>query len=139
MKFDFFKQAARGVTACVLATVFAVPTNLMAQAVAPSHVVSPADLQNAAVAATQTHEHNLQTVQTFLSSDKAVNALKTAHKDPQQVKSAVSNLNDAELAKLAARADKAQTDFAAGDLSDRDLIWIIVGIAALILIIVAVR
>lgn len=139
MKFDFFKQAVRGVTACVLATFFAVPTNLMAQAAAPSHVVSPADLQKAAVVATQTREHNLQTVQTFLSSDRAVSAMKTAHMDPQQVKNAVSNLNDAELAKLAARADKAQTDFAAGDLSDRDLIWIIVGIAALILIIVAVR
>ena len=139
MHFDFFKQAVRGVTACVLATIFAVPTNLMAQAVAPSHLVSPADLQKAAVAATQTREHNLQTVQTFLSSDRAVKALQTAHMDPQQVKNAVSNLNDAELAKLAARADKAQADFAAGDLSDRDLIWIIVAIAALILIIVAVR
>jgi hypothetical protein len=102
-------------------------------------VVSPADLQKAAVAATQTREHNLQTVQTFLSSDRAVKALKTAHMDPQQVNNAVSNLDDAELAKLAARADKAQADFAAGDLSDRDLIWIIVAIAALILIIVAVR
>ena len=139
MHFDFFKQAVRGVTACVLATIFAVPTNLMAQAVAPSHLVSPADLQKAAVAATQTREHNLQTVQTFLSSNRAVKALKTAHMDPQLVKNAVSNLNDAELAKLSARADKAQADFAAGDLSDRDLIWIIVAIAALILIIVAVR
>jgi hypothetical protein len=138
MKFDF-KQVARVVTACVLATLFAVPQGLMAQAIAPSHVVSPADLQKAAVAATQTREHNLQTVQAFLSSEHAVKALKGAHMDPQQVKTAVSSLNDAELAKLAARADKAQANFSAGDLSDRDLIWIIVGIAALILIIVAVR
>src|SRR5882757_6916433 len=136
MKFDF-KQAARIATACVLATIFAVPQNLMAQAAA--HVVSPADLQKAAVSATQTREHNLQTVQSFLSSKKAVKALKSAHMDPQQVKTAVSSLNDAELAKLATRADKAQANFAAGDLSDRDLIWIIVGIAALIQIIVAVR
>ena len=136
MKFDF-KQAARVVTACVLATIFAVPQGLMAQAVA--HIVSPTDLQKAAVTATQTREHNLQTVQIFLSSERAVKALKDARMDPQQVKTAVSNLNDAELAKLAARADKAQANFAAGNLSDRDLIWIIVAIAALILIIVAVR
>src|SRR5882724_4945687 len=136
MKFDF-KQAARIVTACVLATIFAVPQNLMAQAAA--HIVSPADLQKAAVSATQTREHNLQIVQTFLSSERAEKAIKAAHMDPQQVKPAVANLDNAELAKLASRADKAQADFAAGDLSDRDLIWIIVGIAALILIIVAVR
>jgi len=139
MKFDFFKQAVRVVTACVLVTFFAVPQNLAAQAVTAAHVVSPADLQKEVIAATQTREHNLQTVQSFLTSDRAVKALKSAHMDPQQVKTAVSNLNDAELAKFAARADKAQANFAAGNLSDRDLIWIIVAIAALILIIVAVR
>jgi hypothetical protein len=59
--------------------------------------------------------------------------------DPQQVKTAVSTLNDQELAQLAARADKAQADFSAGNLSERDLILIILGIAVLVLIIVAVR
>ena len=137
MHFDF-KQAVRVTAACVLATIFAVPQNLKAEALA-AHVVSSADLQKAAVAATQTREQNLKTVQDFVSSDKAVKAIKDAHIDPQQVKTAVASLNDAELAQLAARANKAQANFAAGDLSDRDLIWIIVAIAALILIIVAVR
>jgi hypothetical protein len=59
--------------------------------------------------------------------------------DTQQVKTAVSTLSDQELAQLAARADKAQADFAAGTLSERDLILIILGIAVLVLIIVAVR
>jgi hypothetical protein len=40
---------------------------------------------------------------------------------------------------LAARADKAQADFYAGNLTERDLILIILGIAVLVLIIVAVR
>ena len=44
-----------------------------------------------------------------------------------------------ELAQLAARSAKAQADFAAGTLSNRDLIWIVVIIAGVILIIVAVR
>jgi hypothetical protein len=48
-------------------------------------------------------------------------------------------LSDAELAQLASRADKAQADFVAGTLSDRDLLLIILGIAALVLIIIAVR
>jgi hypothetical protein len=136
MPFDM-KQAARILTACVLTTIFAIPQNLMAQATA--HVVSPADLQKAAVAATQTREQNLETVRNFLSSGKAENTIKSAHMDPQQVKDAVSNLNDAELAQLAARAQKAQANFAAGDLSDRDLIFIILAIAVIVLIIVAVR
>jgi hypothetical protein len=136
MHFDL-KQAARVVTACILTTIFAVPQGLMAQATA--HVVSPADLQQAAVAATQIRQQNLETVRAFLSSDRAVKALKNAHMDPQQVKDASANLSDTELAQLAARSQKAQADFAAGDLSDRDLIFIILGIAVLVLIIVAVR
>ena len=46
---------------------------------------------------------------------------------------------DQELARLASRADKAQADFAAGRLEDRDLLIIVVAIAALVLLIVAVR
>jgi CHASE3 domain sensor protein len=59
--------------------------------------------------------------------------------DSKQVKDAVSRLSDSELSQLASRASKAQADFAAGTLSNRDLIIILVCIAALILIIVAVR
>ncbi len=131
------KQSARAVTACVLAAIFAVPQSLMAQAAA--HVVSPADLQKAAVAATQARQQNLETVKELFSSAQAQKALKAAHMDPEQVKNAVSSLSDAEVAQLASRVHKAQADFAAGTLSDRDLIIILVAIAALILIIVAVR
>jgi hypothetical protein len=102
-------------------------------------VVSPADLQKAALTATQARQQNLQTVRQFFSSEMAQKALKSAHMDGEQVKNAVSTLSDAELARLASRVQKAQADFAAGTLSDRDLIIILVAIAALILIIVAVR
>jgi hypothetical protein len=75
----------------------------------------------------------------FLSSAKAEKALKSAHMDPVRVTTAVSTLSDEELAQLASRSAKAQADFAAGRLEDRDLLVILVGIAALVLIIVAVR
>jgi hypothetical protein len=75
----------------------------------------------------------------LLSSPQAEKVLGVAGIDPVRVKTAVSALNDEELARLAARSEKAQADFAAGRLSDRDLLIILVGIAALILIIVAVR
>ncbi len=134
MHFDL-RQSLRMAIATVLVALFIVPTDALAQ----SHVVSPADLQQAATAASQARQHNMDSIHRLLSTPTAEQALKSAKMDPQQVKTAVSTLNDQELAQLAARADKAQADFAAGSLSQRDLILIILGIAVLILIIVAVR
>ncbi|MCU1254197.1 MAG: hypothetical protein JWM83_496 [Candidatus Angelobacter sp.] len=134
MHFDL-RQSLRMAIATVLVALFIVPTDALAQ----SHVVSPADLQKATTAASQVRQHNLDSIQNLLSTPTAEKALKSAKMDVRQVKTAVSTLNDQELAQLGARADKAQADFAAGSLSQRDLILIILGVAVLILIIVAVR
>jgi hypothetical protein len=132
---SLMRQLVRGITAVTLAVVFMIPQDALAQ----NHVVSPGELQSAAVASTQARQRNIEALQQFVSSPTAEKALKTAHIDGQHVKNAVSRLSDQELAQLASRASKAQADFAAGSLSDRDLIIILVAIAALILIIVAVR
>ncbi|MFB3812804.1 MAG: PA2779 family protein [Terriglobales bacterium] len=129
------RQFLRRLLACTLVIVVAGCPGLLAQ----GHVVSPADMQKEMLAATQARQRNLDTVTRFLSSPKAGKAMKSARMDPEQVKTAVATLNDEELAQLASRAEKAQADFAAGALSDRDLLIIILGIAALVLIIVAVR
>jgi hypothetical protein len=134
MHFDVRKYA-RVMTSCVLATIFAVPPGLLAQV----HVVSPSDLQKEVAAATQVRRKNIEKVNQFFSSQAAEKALKSAHIDAQQVKTAVSNLSDSELAEVASRADKIQHNLAAGTLSDRDLILVILAIAVLVLIIVAVR
>ena len=134
MAFDL-KRFVQVLTAYVLVTFFLLPSEALAQ----SHVVSPADLQKEMVKSTQARQHNLDTVKQFLSTPMAEKALKSAKMDPVQVKTAVSSLNDEDLAQLAVRADKAQADFTAGRLSDRDLILILLAIAALVLIIVAVR
>jgi hypothetical protein len=134
MQFDL-RQSLRVAVATLLVALFIVPTDALAQ----SHVVSPADLQREAVAASQVRQHNLDSVQRLLSTPAAEKALKSAKMDTQQVKAAVSTLSDQELAQLVVRADKAQVDFAVGILSERDLILIILGIAVLVLIIVAVR
>lgn len=129
------RRCVRAATACFLTVIFAVPQSLLAQA----HIVSPAELQRARVAATRARQQNIETVQQFFSSPAAQKALKSAHMDAQRVKQAVSGLSDDELARLASRTTKAQADFVAGRLSDRDLIIILIAIAALILIIIAVR
>ncbi len=132
---SLMRQFVRIATAGTLAVVFMIPQDALAQ----NHVVSPAELQGAVVAATQARQNNIETIRQFVSSPVAEKALKSAHIDAQQVRNSVSRLSDSELSQLAARAHKAQADFAAGTLSDRDLIIILVCVAALILIIVAVR
>ena len=136
MPFDL-KKLSRVAVAFVLASVFALPQNLLAETA--SHLVSPSELQQAVVKASVDRQQNRDQVEQFLSSERAQKAIKSAHMNPEQVKAAVSTLDDAELAQLSSRVQKAQADFAAGSLSDRDLIIILVAIAALILIIVAVR
>lgn len=111
------------------------PRNGMAQ----SHVVSPAQIQKDVAASSAARQQNQEQMQSFLSSPEAQRALKSANINPQQVTNAVSQLNDKDLASLAARADSAQKDFAAGRISDRDLLIILVCIAALLLVIVAVH
>ena len=112
-----------------------IPQDVFAQ----NHVVSPSDIQKDVAAASASRQQNLAQLDSFFSSREAQQAMKSTHINFQQVKNAVRQLNDEDLARLAARSGKAQKDFAAGTLSDRDLIIILVAIAALILIIVAVH
>ena len=121
--------------AIALATLFAVLPSFAAQ----DHVVSPAEIQKEAVAATGARQQNVETVNRFLSSPQAAPALESTHMNAAQVKTAVSKLSDQEVAELATKANKAQADFAAGTFSDRDLIFVALAVLLVILIIVAVR
>jgi hypothetical protein len=132
MRFDLW-QSIRLLAACLLLTVCA--TAILAQ----SHVVSQTDIHKELVNAVQTRQQNLEKVKSLFSSDETRKAMEAASISPEKVDAAVSTLSDDELARLASRADKLDKDFAAGRLSDRDLLIVLVGIAALVLIIVAVR
>jgi len=124
---------------CTSLLLFSVAVAAPQSMVAQSHVVSPGDIQNDVSNASAARRQNQKQVEDFLSSREAQRAMKSAKIDPQQVTNAVSQLNDAELASLAARSAKAQKDFAAGNIDNHDLLLILVGLAALILIIVAVH
>lgn len=131
------RQFVRALVTTALVTIFAIPQSLIAQS--SEHLVSPTELQKAVMDASQKRRQNLDTLDQFFSSEKAHRALESAHQNPEQVKKAVASLSDDELAQLASRANKAQTDFAAGRVDDHDLLIILVCIAALVLIIVAVH
>jgi hypothetical protein len=121
--------------AALLIALGALPGSLVAQ----SHVVSQSEVHEQVLAASQTRQHNQDTVTQFLSSPEAAKAVSAAGMDPARVRAAVPALSDEELAQIASRTEKAQADFAAGTIGTRDLLLILVAIAVLILIIVAVR
>src|SRR5262245_41781951 len=132
MRFDLW-QSVRLLAACFLLTLCA--TSILAQ----THVVSQADIHKKLGNTGQTRQKNLEKARRLFSSDETRKAMEAAQISPEKVDAAVSTLSDEELARLASRADKLDQDFAAGRLSDRDLLIVILGLAALVLIIVAAR
>ena len=126
-------QCCRGFLASALAVLFVFPPTLFAD----THLVTPADMQRELLAASQRREHNQKTVQELLSSDVGQKALQSVHVDQVQVTRAVSNLSDAELARLAERAKQAQSDFAAGALSKEALLIVAIAVVVVIVIVVA--
>jgi len=121
--------------AAFLSILLAIPQNAMAQ----NHVVSSSDIQKDVAAASTSREKEVAQLESFFSSPQAQKAMKSVHATYQQVDAAIQQLSSDDLARLSARSEIAQKDFAAGRLADRDLIIIALAILALILIIVAVR
>jgi hypothetical protein len=131
-----FRSSLRLLIACFFTSLFALaPQSLVAQ----THVVSPSDLQKATVASTQTRAANVAKLDQMLSSPVGQKALKEAHADATQIRTAMANLSDQDLARLAARADKGQKDFAAGAITDHMLLLIVIAIVIVIIIIIAVK
>jgi len=106
---------------------------------AQDHVVSPAVIQKDAAHSSSVRQQQIDQLNGFFSTKQAQQAMKSAHVDAQQVRDAVQQLDDDDLADLSSRSQKAQKEFAAGTLSDRDLLIIVLVALALVLIIVAVR
>ena len=103
------------------------------------HAVSTQDLRKDVQKASADRQANDATIRELLSTEQGQKALKSTGADFTKVNQAVSQLSDEDAARLAAQSRAVQKDIAAGNLSDRDLLIIVVCIAALVLIIVAVR
>jgi hypothetical protein len=115
------------------------PAAIPARAQETQHVVSLSDLTKGAAQPAQTRRANEEAVRKLLSSEAAQKALRSAKLDYQKVDKAVGQLSDEDLAKLAERSQKAQSDFAAGRISDRDLLWIIVIALGIIVLALVLR
>jgi len=118
--------------ALLLVCVMTAPQTMLAQ----DHVVSPGQIQNDVTSSSATRQRNEQELRGFLSRKEIQKAMKSEGVNPQQVTNAVSQLNDADLANLAARSQKAQKDYAAGMIGLG--IFTLIGIVVVAVILIAV-
>ena len=104
-----------------------------------AHVVTPGDLQQALMTQSANRQASIQTLDRLFSRPEVAGAVGKKFGSPEKIMKAVAVLDDAELARLAERAQGIQQDFAAGALSNQDLTYIVIalGTAVLILIIIA--
>ncbi|HEV2136777.1 MAG TPA: PA2779 family protein [Terracidiphilus sp.] len=124
----------RAIMTAVFAAAVAVSPALAAPA--PQHLVTPGALQQSAMSASQARQQNIEELRQFLSTPQAQKAFQQARVNPEEVKNAVSGLSDQELAQLSQRATTAQRDFAAGAITNKELIIIVLGVILLIVLLI---
>ncbi|HVB86082.1 MAG TPA: hypothetical protein VNK23_05370 [Candidatus Dormibacteraeota bacterium] len=130
------KLAARAVDLAfviLLAIVMVIPQEAFAQ----NHVISPSQLQRDIASASAVRQQDIREVETFLAVPGSREALASRHIDYRQVRDAVPELSNQELARLAQTSQDAQQRFTAGNITDRDMLWILIAVAVIILIVVA--
>lgn len=131
---SYIRPQMRNVVALLLSLI--VPA--MAARAAEDHVVPLSALHHDATAVTQARQANLAKVDRFFQSEPVEKALHAAKLDGDQVLKAVPLMSDEELARLASRVDAVQTDFAAGSLDNEHLTYVVIALAAAVLVIVLV-
>lgn len=112
---------------------------LIPQVTTAQQPVSPSDLQQAIVKAAKIRQKNLDDVRTFFSSEPVKAALESGKVDYKKVDKAVATLSPEELARLAARTQQIQADFAGGALTNEQLTYIIIALAAAVIVLIAVH
>ena len=105
---------------------------------AADHVVASSELHQQLVGSAQTRQANISKIERFLSHDVVQKAVRTAGMDTAKVTQAVSLLGDEELARLAARASKVESDFAAGALTNQQITYILIALATAVIVILIV-
>jgi hypothetical protein len=107
------------------------------KASAQDHVISAAELQQEIVTDSQAREENLKEVQSFFSSEPVQEALQSVLIDVTKVEEAIGFLGEEELARLAAKTEALQADFAAGALTNQQITYIIIALAAAVIVLIA--
>jgi len=119
------------VTVCTVLCMFLNPGVMLAQ----EHVLPLPDLQRDLRSAAQTRAQNLSDIDRVLSLPAAQQALQKANINQDQVRKAVSTLNDEELSRFADRARAAEQDVQGGFIVG---LLALIGLIVVILVVVAV-
>ena len=117
---------------------FGAPAKAQAQE-KQQHVVTSDELNQQVARPAETRQANEEAVRHLLSSDAGQNALKSANVDYERVDKAIGQLSDEEVAKLADRSRRAESDFAAGAISAKTLAYIILAVVVIVVIVVIAR
>jgi hypothetical protein len=122
----------------IRAAIAAALLGLVPAATAQDHVVPLEELHERTQAAAQKREADLEQLAGFFETEVAAKALRSVKMSGEQVRRAVNTLTDSELAKLSERARQANSDFAAGALTNQELTYIIIALATAVVILVIV-
>lgn len=132
--FNSSKLVVRCTAPLALLAALSCPLCVTAQASAEDHIVSSQALQQRVVNSAATREKDIDTLTNMLTTPVAQKAMHDAKVDPVQVKNAIPTLSDEELANLAGRVTKAQSDFSAGVLGIGFLTLIILLVIVIIVV-----
>jgi hypothetical protein len=100
--------------------------------------ITSSELRDAVRQSAEGKQKNLDQVRAFFADPNISKALSDAHIDSGRIQKAVSALEAAELAKLAARTAQIQKDFAAGSLTNQELTYVVIAIGAAVLVLIVV-
>jgi hypothetical protein len=103
------------------------------------HVVTLSELSKDSAKSVEMRQANEAAIRQLMTSEAGQKALNSAKIDYAKVDKAVGQLSDEDVAKLADRSREVQNEFAAGSLSDRDLLVIVIIAVLVIALIAALR
>lgn len=137
MKFSSLASAVvRGIAPAALMVLLSCPPDALGQTVREDHLVSSNMLQQQLADSAAARRKNVETITNFLNTPAAEQAMREAHFDSVQVRTAIPSLSDQELATLAARSTDAQQKFAAGRLTRPELAIVVIALVVLIVVII---
>ncbi len=111
---------------------FLQPISLLSQ----DHAVSTAELRHALELNAEKRHSDAKAVRDFFSTEKVKNTLNASHLDAQKIEKAVSVMDDEELSQLAGRVQLAQREMVGGALTNEQLTYIVIALAAAVLVLV---
>lgn len=122
----------RRVGACTLGSILMLTLTVRAQ----DHVVSPSELDRLVLEESQMREQRLARVERFFASQPVRQALTRTKIDYRKVQEAIALLDQDELDRLARQVEKVENDFAAGALTNQQLTYIVIALAAAVFVLI---